>query len=92
MEKRWIIERQNQQLVTQLQDEFDLSAITAKILVARGYTTSEQVKTFLSAQPVVHDPLSMHGMQEAVTLIEEVIAEGGFIRVYGDYDTGATRF
>ena len=87
MEKRWIIERQNQQLVTQLQDEFALSAITAKILVARGYTTSEQVKTFLSAQPVVHDPLSMHGMQEAVTLIEEVIAEGGFIRVYGDYDT-----
>lgn len=93
MDKVWSIERQDKALVQTLQDELKVSAIAAKILAARGFTSAPQAKTFLQMdESIVHDPFLMQGMEEAVARIHQALEEDEHIRIYGDYDAGATRF
>ena len=92
MDKVWSIERQDKILVQTLQDELTISAIAAKILAARGFTSAQQAKTFLQMdESIVHDPFLMQGMTEAVARIHQALEEGEHIRIYDDYDAGATR-
>ena len=85
--KRWQVERPDEQLVQQLQNDLQLSAIAAKILVARGCETSAQAESLLNmTEANIHDPFLMHGMAEAVARIEQALDHGEKILVYGDYD------
>lgn len=85
--KKWVVQRPNEQSVQQLQDELNISAIAAKILVARGCNSPESAKSILHmTEKAVHDPFQMHGMQEAVDRIEQALENGEKICVYGDYD------
>ena len=85
--KRWQVERPDEQLVQQLQNDLQLSAIAAKILVARGCETSSQAESLLNmTETSVYDPFLMHGMAEAVARIEQALDNGEKILVYGDYD------
>ena len=87
MDKVWSIERQDKALVQTLQDELKVSAIAAKILAARGFTSAPQAKTFLQMdESIVHDPFLMQGMEEAVARIHQALEEDEHIRIYGDYD------
>lgn len=91
--KRWQVERPDEQLVQQLQNDLQLSALAAKILVARGCETSAHAESLLNmTEATLHDPFLMHGMTEAVARIEQALDNGEKILVYGDYDAGATRF
>ena len=91
--KRWQVERPDEQLVQQLQNDLHLSAITAKILAARGCETSAHAESLLNmTETSVYDPFLMNGMAEAVARIEQALENGEKILVYGDYDAGATRF
>ncbi|MEG0259362.1 MAG: single-stranded-DNA-specific exonuclease RecJ [Lysinibacillus sp.] len=85
--KRWQVERPDEKLVQQLQNDLKLSAIAAKILVARGCETSVQAESLLHmTESSIHDPFLMHGMTEAVARIEQALENGGKILIYGDYD------
>ena len=85
--KRWQVERPDEQLVQQLQNDLQLSAIAAKILVARGCETSAHAESLLNMTEIsVYDPFLMHGMAEAVARIEQALDNGEKILVYGDYD------
>ena len=85
--KRWQVERPDEQLVQQLQNDLQLSAIAAKILVARGCETSAHAESLLNmTESSLHDPFLMHGMAEAVARIEQALDHGEKILVYGDYD------
>lgn len=85
--KRWQVERPDEQLVQQLQNDLQLSAIAAKILVARGCETSAHAESLLNmTEASVYDPFLMHGMDEAVARIEQALDNGEKILVYGDYD------
>lgn len=87
MDKVWSIERQDKALVQTLQDELKVSAIAAKILAARGFTSAPQAKAFLQMdESIVHDPFLMQGMEEAVARIHQALEEDEHIRIYGDYD------
>lgn len=85
--KRWQVERPDEQLVQQLQNDLQLSAIAAKILVARGCETSAHAESLLNmTEANVYDPFLMHGMDKAVARIEQALDNGEKILVYGDYD------
>ncbi|MGX9135386.1 single-stranded-DNA-specific exonuclease RecJ [Rummeliibacillus sp. JY-2-4R] len=85
--KRWHINRLDEQLVKELQGELKISSISAKILVARGFTTVEAARAFLMIdEQAIHDPFEMHGMKEAVERINKAIENKEKILVYGDYD------
>ncbi|KFL44078.1 recombinase RecJ [Lysinibacillus sp. BF-4] len=87
MEKVWSIERQDKAVVQSLQDELGITAIAAKILAARGFSSAKQATAFLQMdESIVHDPFLMQGMTEAVARIHQALDEGEHIRIYGDYD------
>lgn len=87
-EKRWRINRPDEQLVKEFVDELKISSISAKILVARGFTTVEAARAFLTIdEQTIHDPFEMYGMKEAVDRIQKAIQNREKILVYGDYDS-----
>ena len=86
--KKWIVQRPDQELVEQLQSKLGISAIAAKILVARGCTSEEQAASLLKTDDRhFHDPFAMDGMEQAVERINRALEDGEKILVYGDYDS-----
>lgn len=86
-EKRWIIENPDELKVKQLMNELNINAISAKILVARGFGEVEEARAFLQVDETsVHDPFLLNGMSEAVARINNAIEQGEEILIYGDYD------
>lgn len=86
--KKWIVQRPDEELVKQLQNNLGVSAIAAKILVARGCASEEQAASLLKTdEQHFHDPFAMHGMDEAVERIHRALEDGEKILVYGDYDS-----
>ncbi len=67
--------------------EMGLDERLARLLAMRGIDTEEAAKAFLSPSLAqLHDPMLMPDMAAAVALIRQVIADGGRIVIYGDYD------
>lgn len=59
----------------------------AALLHARGIKEPAQAKRFLQpALDQLHDPLLMHGVQQACKLLRKACDEGWVCAVYGDYD------
>lgn len=86
-EKRWIIENPDESKVNQLMDELNINTISAKILVARGFSEVEEARAFLQVdESSVHDPFLLNGMSEAVARINNAIEQNEQILIYGDYD------
>jgi len=58
-----------------------------QVLAARGINTPQEMDTFLNAPlSALHDPMLMPDMAQAVSAVLEVLARGGRMRVFGDYD------
>ena len=69
-----------------------LSEMVTKILVQRGFKTSEHTETFLSPNlEDLHDPDTMLNMEKAVTRLNRAILGHERIMVYGDYDVDELR-
>ena len=59
----------------------------SRLLYARGINNAEDAENFLNPSlNLLHDPLLLSGMKEAVGLIRELGARGARAVVYGDYD------
>lgn len=70
-----------------ISEEFGISPMLARILVNRGLKTSEEIRSYLyDGSDSFHDPFLLKDMSAAVGLSLETIAQGGKIRVIGDYD------
>ena len=64
-----------------------LHPAVGQVLASRGILTPREMDTFLNAPlTALHDPLLLPEMTGAVAAIQEVLARGGRIRVFGDYD------
>ena len=59
----------------------------SSLLQARGITTDDEARRFLNPSlSGLHDPFLLPGMEKAVSLLRQAIADGSTIMVYGDYD------
>jgi single-stranded-DNA-specific exonuclease len=83
----WVYPRKDLDWQKKIEDEFKIHPVTAKILVARGFTTLESINDFLYSQlPSLHDPSLLKGMDLAVARVIEAVSNNERIIVYGDND------
>ena len=86
MVEGWTIRPCAHEAVNGLADALGISALTASVLVRRGYDDPERARAFLAAEPPGHDPLLLGDMAAAVERLRTAIAAGRRICVHGDYD------
>ena len=66
----WQVEVLDDVDINQLVSETKLSATMVKIMVARGFKTSEAIQNFIrDDMAAVHDPMLLHDMQKALDRI-----------------------
>lgn len=77
----------DKQIVERLSQELGINPVIARLLAERGITTPEEAHRFTQpSMQAVHDPHQLHDMDKAVERIQEAVAAGEQITVYGDYD------
>lgn len=89
---RWTVKPlPNPEKVQNLQQALGVEKAIATLLVQRGIETFEEAKKFFRPSlNDLHDPFLMKDMDKAVARIEQALAEGENILVYGDYDVDGT--
>ena len=89
---RWTIKpKPKQKDIDALAKALKVDDLVAQLLLQRGISTYEEAKDFFRPQlEDLHDPFLMKDMDIAVSRIEEAIANGENILVYGDYDVDGT--
>lgn len=65
----------------------NIEALHAQLLANRGIKTAEEMEAFLRANyDETRDPLTLIDMPRAVARVQQALAQGEHITVYGDYD------
>lgn len=94
MEYEWHIRQwtdEEQACIARLQDELHISEPSARLLVARGISTGDEARRYVRPSlEALHDPFMMQDMDAAVSRLEQALAQGEKILVYGDYDVDGT--
>ncbi|MBE6956207.1 MAG: single-stranded-DNA-specific exonuclease RecJ [Ruminococcaceae bacterium] len=84
--KIWTVAQPDHQGRKHLEQE-GLHPLTAAVLSARGMTSVEQARQYLSmADAPLEDSLLMRDMDRAVARVRQALNRGEKIAVYGDYD------
>ncbi len=83
--KRWKVRKCDEKLAADFARRCDLSLLTLKVLVSRGYTDFQQIADFFS-ETELSDPFMLKDMQAAVDAINSAVDNYELICVYGDYD------
>lgn len=85
--KKWNIARPDIGAVRSLTKICGYAPLTAAVLCARGLDTPEKAQAFLCHDlSGLHDPFLLPDMHRAVEAIDNAIADGEHIAVFGDYD------
>ncbi len=81
----WNIASPDRQAVRAL-GEAGYSALTARVLSARGYCEPSQARCLLSSDEPLIDPFMMKEMDRAVDTVRRALAQKVRMAVFGDYD------
>lgn len=82
-----VAEQPSEQMKRYIQEELNCSDIFASLCIQRGMKTKEEISHFLKPDSSwFHDPEELGDMKKAVARIENAVAHGEKIFVYGDYD------
>lgn len=86
--KHWAQKNElNQEKVTQLAEELELSELFIQVCLQRGLSTTDEIKQFIEVDETwFHDPFLMHDMDKTVERIQTALENNEQITVYGDYD------
>lgn len=89
---RWTLKpKPDESKVYELSQELGVEATIARLLVQRGVDSFTKAKSFFRPSlDDLHDPFLMKDMDKAVSRIEQAIAQGENILVFGDYDVDGT--
>ncbi|MFN3752581.1 single-stranded-DNA-specific exonuclease RecJ [Flavobacterium sp.] len=89
---RWTLKpKPSSEKVKALATELKVDELVATLLVQRGIETYEAARQFFRPSlEDLHDPYLMKDMDKAVNRIENAIASGENILVFGDYDVDGT--
>lgn len=92
MQKRWLPKKKpDSTVVDSLSASLNIDRKIASLLAQRGVTTFEEAKHFFRPEySHLHDPFLIKDMDKAVARLEQAIAAGENILVYGDYDVDGT--
>ena len=89
--RKWIPRFTDLDVADQLAREANIPTFLAQLLVARGIRTPGAATRFLSpGLDQLHNPFLMLGMDVAVRRIQQAVAAGELILIYGDYDVDGT--
>ncbi|GAB4150041.1 MAG: single-stranded-DNA-specific exonuclease RecJ [Planctomycetaceae bacterium] len=87
MPKVWRFANHDEAVVKELCRSLSISPLMARVLVARGNCTPQQVLTFLDAKLTdLHNPDVLPGISEAADRIVNAIRSGRRVTIFGDYD------
>lgn len=87
MNKKWEYYNNDEKIVEELQEKFNISKLLATILANRGIIEDEKVRKFLEpTREDFYDPFLMPDMEIAIKCIIEAINKNEKIMIYGDYD------
>ena len=87
MNKKWVVNKYNENEVNELLKECNISRLLAILLCSRGIVAKEQVDLYLSpTRKDFYDPFLMPDMQKAVDRIINAIENKEKVIIYGDYD------
>lgn len=85
--KKWVVKSQDEVLVKQLSSKLNITEITARLLINRGFTDTEKAASFLAkSDSFLYDPFLLKDMEKAVARIKDAIDKHEKITIYGDYD------
>ena len=89
---RWTLKpKQDNAKVLELSKALQVDASIASLLIQRDIDTYDKARTFFRPSLAsLHDPYLMKDMDKAVSRIEQAIAQGENILVFGDYDVDGT--
>ncbi len=92
MQKRWVIKPDGDtDSIKKMGELLGIDRYLSALLVQRGLTTFADAKTFFRPKlEQLHDPFLMKDMDRAIIRIEEAVAKGEKVMVYGDYDVDGT--
>ena len=85
---RWILPTPpDEEAVRALAEALSLPEIVCRLLLIRGYVTSEDAKLFLRPKlDRLHDPLAFLSMDKAVDRLAKAVREQELVFIHGDYD------
>ncbi len=92
MQKRWLTKpKPDSEIVSSLTTSLNVDIKLASLLAQRGVTTFDEARHFFRPEfSDLHNPFLMKDMDKAVARLEQAIASGENILVYGDYDVDGT--
>ena len=83
--KRWRVNKPDERLAAEFGRKCDLSPLTLKVMVSRGYTEFQDIADFFS-DAALSDPFMIKDMQIAADVINRAVDSYELICIYGDYD------
>ncbi|MBQ8000566.1 MAG: single-stranded-DNA-specific exonuclease RecJ [Ruminococcus sp.] len=84
--RKWIVAQLDKAEALRLSESMDIPMLLSVLLCIRGFTDEEKIASFLSNEPVFHDPFLIKDMDKATDRIRKAIDNFEKICVYGDYD------
>jgi len=87
MNKKWEINRSDEEKVKEIENKYQINSLLATILVNRGITQDKEISQFLNpTRNDFYDPFLMPDMEKAVSRILKAIDNKEKVLIYGDYD------
>lgn len=87
MNKKWEFYEKNEEIIKEVQEEFQISKLLATVIVNKNLKTKEEIEIFLNpTRNDYHDPYLMPDMEIAVDRIVNAIESKEKVIIYGDYD------
>lgn len=86
-DKKWIIGEYNDEVVDNLSSALSVSPICARLLIRRGYCSTDAAKVFLNKDICgFHSPFLMKDLEKSVKIIEKARSSRQKTVIWGDYD------
>ena len=83
--KQWIVNKPDETAVGKILMKTNLSKTAAQILVSRGLSDLNELNDFFNSDEL-EDPFALIDMDKAADAVNNAIAQGDKICIYGDYD------
>lgn len=84
--KKWVVGNPDREKAKLLAEECDIDPFAALVAIGRGVDDAGELELMMSSEPILCDPLELADIKLAAQHINNAIANGEKIAVFGDYD------